>query len=258
MRVQRAVVLLIKGWVGAFALIFVFSILPSASATVVTFDSINIAGDRSTSTNYVLEDTIGEISTGYAESGSFDLHAGFQQVHIPFIAMTPLANVIMDNEIAGISGGSSNGFATTTVVTDSPAGYELSIQASTAPALTFDAHSFADYDPGETPSFAFTVSPNASAFGFTPEGDDVVLKYRDNGSSCNTGSQNTAFSCWNGITSLAQEWRYFPDLEITAEVSFVESVCAGAPFAQAAIDWVPSRAPERTTTLIMELKSDRD
>jgi hypothetical protein len=167
-------------------------------------DSINFAGNRSTSASYQVEDTIGESATGRSTSASYGMNAGYQEMHGSDISITAVADVLMDTSVAGITGGTSNGSTTVTVTTDSTGGYQLTIQASTSPALVSGSNYFADYtQAGANPDFTFSIATTDSEFGFTPEGTDVVAFFLDDGSTCNTGALNTADACWSPLSTSA-------------------------------------------------------
>ena len=163
-------------------------------------DSINFAGGLSTSTNYTLESTVGEVGTGDRSSTNFNLRGGYQQLDTNFIAISSVASVSMTPAIPGITGGTANGSTTVTVTTDSPAGYELSIAASQSPALQKGSDSIADYVPGGAPpDFSFTTGSTQAHFGYSPSGADIVARFKDNGSACDVGSSDTALACWDGL-----------------------------------------------------------
>lgn len=165
-------------------------------------DSINFGGGLSTSTNYKTEDTLGEIATGNSSSTNYLLKAGYQQMTGSYISITDASDTSLPN-VGGISGGSSSGSLGWTVTTDNAAGYSLSIAAATSPALKSPLASFADYTPGGAdPDYSFSIVSTASAFGFSPEGTDILAKYKDNGSACNTGSSDTADKCWDGFSTV--------------------------------------------------------
>ena len=168
-------------------------------------DSINFAGNRSTSTNYSMEDTAGEIATGESQSSSFKIKAGYQQMQETILSMTAAADVTMSPAIGGITGGTANGSTSFTVTTDNPAGYTVTIKASSTPALQSPLDTIADYAAtAANPDFAFSVPASESRFAFTPEGTDIAAAFKDNGSSCNTGSGNTSLACWAGLSTSAQ------------------------------------------------------
>ena len=171
-------------------------------------DSVNFGGGLSNSATYKQESTFGEIASGPSNSTNYNLKAGYQQMQGTFISMTAVSDVTLTPSIPSIGGGVGNGNTAVTVTTDSNLGYELYIKASSSPALVSLSDSFADYTPaGVNPDFTFSVLASSSEFAFSPEGTDVVQKYRDNGSACNIGALNTVDACWspfltsNGLVS---------------------------------------------------------
>ena len=164
-------------------------------------DSINFGGGLSTSTNYRVESTGGEIATGDATSTSYSLKAGYQQMVNNFISMSAPGNVTMSPSIGGVTGGTSNGSTTVTVTTDSSAGYVLSISASQSPAMVKGGDSIADYVPGGDPDYSFITVAGDSHFGYSPEGQNIVARFKDNGAICNNGVLDTTLSCWDGLAT---------------------------------------------------------
>jgi hypothetical protein len=165
-------------------------------------DSVNVGGGDSSSSNYGLQSTMGEAATGNQASANYELKAGYQQMQEVFLSMSSVPNVALAPAIGGITGGEATGSASVTVVTDSPAGYQLTIKASGSPALQSGSGSFADYVPaGAHPDFAFAVDPQASAFGYSPEGADIAAAFRDNGSLCGSGAGDSPDSCWAGLST---------------------------------------------------------
>jgi len=167
-------------------------------------DSINVGGlDDQESANYMLKDTIGEDSSGESASASYNLKAGYRQMDETFFSISSPSDVTMSPSIGGVTGGTGNGQAIWTVTTDNPAGYVLSIKASTDPALKSGSYSFADYTPsgGTTPDYNWSIISADSEFGFTPEGSDIVQKFKDNSSACNTGSNDTSDKCWYDLST---------------------------------------------------------
>ncbi len=191
---------------GLFALLF--TALPGAilaqvmqSTTYkIQSDSINAGGGDSTSSLYKLGDTLGEAGTGDSNSTNYFLHAGFWQMQGSYISISSPADLAL-TPIGGISGEGSEGTMSWLVTTDNTAGYSMTIETTTTPALKSALDSFADYTPaGSDPDYNFSISPTASAFGFSPEGADVNTRYKDNGSACNTGSGETSAKCWDGLS----------------------------------------------------------
>ena len=164
-------------------------------------DSINFSGRLSTSTNYTMEDTLGEVGTGTSTSASYNLSAGYQAMLGTTLSISVPANASLSS-IAGNVGGQSSGSIAWTVITDSPAGYSLSIKASTDPALQSAASSFGDYTiAGAVPDYTWSILSTAAEFGFSPEGTHIVSRYLDNGANCGTGSSETADRCWDAFST---------------------------------------------------------
>ncbi len=167
-------------------------------------DSINVGGGYSSSTNFGQESTVGEVSTGFSSSTNYALDAGYQQGDF-YLALSSVSDVTLSPSLGGVTGGTSNGSTVVTVTTDSYAGYQLSIAASTTPALSSGAATIPDYTPsGADPDYSFTNGVSESQFGFSPEGTDITARYKDNGSLCNTGSSDNTLACWDGPSTTAR------------------------------------------------------
>jgi len=166
-------------------------------------DSINFAGGLSTSSQFSLESTAGEIATGNGESASYSLRAGYQQMQAVFLSITAAANVEMAPALLGLTGGFANGSTSVTVLTDSPAGYELTIAATQSPAMVRGPEAIPDYISGAAPlpDLAFTLGSAPAYFGFSPEGSDIVTRFRDNGTTCGVGALDTLSACWLGLST---------------------------------------------------------
>ncbi len=165
-------------------------------------DSVNVGGAPSSSTSYNLDDTTGEIGTGDSNSSTYYMHAGYWQMQEAYISISSPSDLALTS-MGGIAGGGSEGTTTWTVTTDNIAGYSMTINASTTPALKSSLDSFADYVPaGGNPDYTFTNAAANSSFGFSPEGVDTIARFKDNGSSaCNTGSSETSAKCWDGLST---------------------------------------------------------
>lgn len=186
----------------AFPLSLVYADTMQSSNYKIQSDSMNFGGVRSASGSYTLEDTAGEIATGISSSTNYIVNAGYQQMNVVYLSVTSAANVILSPNLGGLTGGTSNGSTSFIVTTDDPAGYTATIQASSSPALVSPTDSFADYVPaGAAPDFTFSNVATASSFAFSPEGADITATYKDNGSSCNAGSSDTADACWDGLST---------------------------------------------------------
>jgi hypothetical protein len=169
-------------------------------------DSVNVGGGLSDSASYSIESTTGEVATGLSDSATFSLRAGYQQMQEVFISLAGGADIVMSPALPGITGGEANGSSTFTVVTDSPAGYNLTIQAANNPAMQRgDGPSINNYTPTSTADFAFSIPAASAEFGFTPQGADVVAAFLDNGTTCGVGTTDTAFACWAPILDTTTE-----------------------------------------------------
>lgn len=164
-------------------------------------DSVNFGGGLSTSTNYNLESTAGEVATGDLSGNAYNIRSGYQQMNNTYIAITAPSSVSMTPSIPGITGGFANGSTSVTVTTDSAAGYALSIRASVSPALKKGTDFISDYIPGgdPDPDYDFITNSGDSHLGYAPYGVDVVQRFRNNGTICNAGSLITVQKCWDGL-----------------------------------------------------------
>lgn len=164
-------------------------------------DSLNFGGADGSSGSYKLNDTLGEIGTEDSNSSNYYMHAGYWQMQGSYIAISSPMDLVMTS-MSGLSGGSSEGTMSWVVTTDNGAGYSMDISASTTPALKSALDSLDDYTPsGADPDYNFSVPSTTSAFGFSPEGTEVVSRFRDNGSACNIGTSETTGKCWDGLST---------------------------------------------------------
>jgi len=127
-----------------------------------------------------------------------------------YLAISLVGDVNLSPDIGGITGGFGTGTTTVTVTTDNPAGYSMSIQASTSPALKTGSYSFADYTPYATtvPEYSWSIADVSSELGYTIEGDDAYQFFKDNGSVCNAGSANAPYRCWLNASTTNQTIAY--------------------------------------------------
>jgi hypothetical protein len=178
-----------------------FAQVRSSSNYQLQSDSINVGGGYSSSTSYLQESTIGEMGTGESNSTSYSLLAGYQQMQEVYLSLSVTGGVSMSPDLPGLTGGTSNGSTTLTVITDSPSGYQLTIEAENSPAMQSGANSLADYNAGANPDFSFITGGSDAHFGFSPEGVDIVQAFLDDGGTCNAGALDTALSCWDGLST---------------------------------------------------------
>lgn len=167
----------------------------------VQFDSINFGGGYSSSSNYQMESTGGEIATGNSTSTNYQMRAGYQQINGGYIAITE-PNLINLGSVSGLTASTASSSAVVNVVTDSYGGYQLTIQASTSPALKSSLYHFDDYAPlGVEPDFLFNIPPSSSEFGLSVSGTDTLQKFKNNGTNCNAGTNSTPNTCWVGLST---------------------------------------------------------
>jgi hypothetical protein len=83
-------------------------------------------GEAAKSTNYVLNDTIGEVNIGPSRGTSYDLNAGYRQTTESSISMNCDGTVALGTVTGN---GQRTGSGTCVVTTDSPAGYQLTWQS---------------------------------------------------------------------------------------------------------------------------------
>lgn len=193
------------------ATVIVISILQVGSAQVrsstnyqLQSDSINIGGGLATSTSYTQENTIGEVATGPSDSATYALRAGYQQMQEVYLSLTVSGDVTMSPDLPGVTGGTSNGSTTFTVLTDSPAGYQLTIEAENEPAMQSGAYTIADYDAGAEADFSFITGSADAHLGFTPEGIDITQAFLDDGGTCGIDTGDTSLACWDGLSTTSQ------------------------------------------------------
>lgn len=188
-----------------FPTYLLFAQVMESSTYKIQTDSINFGGENSSSANYNLNDTLGEIGTGDSNSANYHMHAGYWQMQESYISITNPSDLALAN-MGGITGENSEGLLSWQVITDNTAGYTMNIKTNTTPALTSTFDSFEDYTPvGADPDYDFSISPLISAFGFSPEGTDTHARFKDNGASCNVGTGETQGKCWDGLSTFSKD-----------------------------------------------------
>jgi len=165
-------------------------------------DSINSAGGLSTSSAYRLEDATGESGSGVGNSTNFFVNAGYQQMLVSTLSLSVPSSITLAPNIPDTGGGAAIGQGSWIVTTDNAGGYTMQIRAEGTPALSSGGNTFANYTPaGAVPDYTFSILTTVAEFGFTPEGTDIVSRYRDDGATCNTGSGDTTDRCWDALTT---------------------------------------------------------
>jgi len=133
-----------------------------------------------------------------------------------YLTVSSPGNISLPSNINGISGGVATGSASWNVITDNLAGFNMSINASTAHAMVAsgDATYYFDNYPTttaypSTSTYTWSVPAGQAKFGFTVAphtGADLVQAFLDNSSNaCNYAAGAYHFEkCWvgfNGITA---------------------------------------------------------
>lgn len=202
MYIRFSLLTLLVFFSGAYAAPYVFGQVMQSSSYRIQDDSINVGGGFASSTRYHMEDTAGEVGTGFSSSTNYIMNAGYQQMHDFYLALSSISNVTLSPSLGGLTGGTSNGSTAFVATTDSYAGYQVTIAASTSPAMQSGTATIPDYTPsGGIPDFSFSVAASQSRFAFSPEGADIPVRYQDNGVSCNAAGGDTALSCWDGLST---------------------------------------------------------
>lgn len=120
---------------------------------------------------------------------------------ISFVAST--TDVVMDNAIQSLTGGTSNGTTTVVIRTNDNDGYNLTVHFSSTTAMSRNGGGgvIEDYVATSTPDFAYNTGQAFGQLAYRVTGAqaaDVDPTFRDNGAACGTGSGNTYGACWMG------------------------------------------------------------
>jgi len=110
-------------------------------------DVIGSFGNTGTSTTYQLQDSGGEVGTGYLSSSSFDLGAGFLQSDLYSISMNCEDSVAMGTIVGTGQSALTNNDAECIIITDNPTGYQLTWAASSA-TMQSGTDEIGAYTPG--------------------------------------------------------------------------------------------------------------
>lgn len=166
-------------------------------------DSINFGGGLSTSSSYTNESTLGEIGTGYLTSASYVVKAGYQQMESSWISLSVPPNASLKPDINASMGGLASTSVDLLINTNNGSGYTMQMKAGTNPALKGATFDFDNYTiAGGTPDYAWSVDSAVAEFGFTPEGNNIINRYRDNGISCNQPAGfDSSDTCWDAPTT---------------------------------------------------------
>jgi hypothetical protein len=137
-----------------------------------------------------------------------------QQITNEISFLVSASNVTMVGSIQGLTGGYATGTTYAVVRSNSPTGYNMTIGFSSTTAMSASSSAYINnYTPAATtaPDFAWAdnTSGQAAEFGFTVRASttgEVDASFLNNGSACNTGTNETDDRCWqNPTTSPAAE-----------------------------------------------------
>ncbi len=149
-----------------------------------------------------------EPQVGRAISSNFTIR---QEITDEISFLVSAANVTMVGTIQGLTGGYATGTTFTVVRSNDPQGYTMTLGFSSTTAMSATSSGYINnYTPAATSAPDFTWVDNSSGqaaeFGYTVSASttgEVDLSFRNNGSACNAGSNETADRCWQNPTTTA-------------------------------------------------------
>lgn len=151
-------------------------------------------GEAAKSTNYVLDDTIGEANVGPSRSATYDLNAGYRQtVGDAYLALNCGAVASVGTITVA---GQQTGSVTCTTITDAEAGYSLSWQVTTGSGGTNTGYLIS---PSEQ-----VIAPYSPAVIGTPETWSVLSNTSEWGGRLSSTSTDTD-NKW-GVDSSSEKW----------------------------------------------------
>lgn len=182
----------------------VFAYVMKSDTYRIQSDSINIGGRPQSSTNYLSEDTIGEVATSESGSSNYKIKAGYQAMQEVYISLSSPGNINMGN--INLSQNTSIGTGNAwNVKTDDPAGYILALKADHSNVLKDGSTNevFADYTEATsgTPE-TWSVGSGAYEFGFSVYGDNVSTATWGSDASCGSGSVPSTNLKYMGFKSI--------------------------------------------------------
>lgn len=125
--------------------------------------------------------------------------------------LTPATDITMSPQLAGITGGTSNGSTQVVVHTNNSTGYTMTLTASSSSGMIGNSEggNIPAYTPASAgvPDRLFSVATNKAEFGYTVEASttaDLDQSFLDDGSNCNTGSADVADQCWLNSSTVAE------------------------------------------------------
>jgi len=202
-------------------------------------DSLNIGGKRQTSTNYQIEDTIGDIATDTSDNASFKIKAGYQATweYPPVLIFSITDNAATLGTITTSS--ASTDTAGFTVATDAADGYAVTISGNTltsnSSSVDIDALTIPTASSPGTEQFGLNLVDNSDpdvgsdpsgGSGQAASGYNTANKFKfvsgDTVANCSSSSDTTSFtiSYLGNIDSMTVAGDYSTNLTLIATVTF--------------------------------------
>ncbi len=154
-------------------------------------------GDKAHSTNYLLDDTIGESNIGFGRSSNYDMNAGYRQPEGgTYLAMTCGSSVDMGTITFT---GRVTGSGTCMVITDNDAGYALAWQVRTGSGGVNTGSLIST-----TPPHSDRIRPFAPAIEGTPQTWSVGVVEARWGARLRSSSDDTDVK-W-GTDNVTDKW----------------------------------------------------
>jgi len=184
------------------------AVMSSANYAIQSNNLTPSGGQAATSTNYIFRNTLGEVSAGPSNSASYAMRAGWQEMQETYLSVSAPGPVAMAPDIPGITGGAATGSATFYVVTDNTAGFNITFNTSTSPAMILNGsditHYFSNYTATSTPDYNWSVPSSNAQFGFSVGAGtsaDAAQAFQYSGGSCNVLGANDSSHCWAGFNN---------------------------------------------------------
>ncbi len=151
-------------------------------------------GDGAKSTNYVLDDTIGEPNIGFGRSDNYDINAGYRQTTgDAFLSLSCGGSVALGTITFT---GQSTGSGSCTVITDAEAGYGLTWRVATGSGGTATGYMINENEQ--------TIAPFSPAVIGTPETWTIASSTSEWGARLRSASTDTDIK-W-GTDGASEKW----------------------------------------------------
>jgi len=222
---EKKIVIIVLVSIVATAFLFrsALAVVSSSNSYSIGADSLNFIGGTASSSDYQLWETGGETSPGGSFSNNYILTAGYQRMTYGGISvdLPSSSTVVLTPNIDVQTGGQSNGSLSWSITT-SGGGYYANLKKDSSFAGQYGVvdpfyrQFISDYY--EDITYGWSVPDGYSVFGFSPEGDDIIDAYHDDGNSCGSGSG--LGNCWQGPGDVDDdEGHNWPDRSIALSTS---------------------------------------